>query len=102
MVNVAHSNSDKLAPIFKALKLGLDSLETFYGGIHGKSEESKRLGFLNQLAPSSLWLKPKFTFKIRISNKKLVFLAEDANQLELVIKFCKRYGEKVYVFSCTC
>jgi hypothetical protein len=94
-INIAHSNSMKLASIFRALKLGLDSLETFYGVIQDKVEGSNRLAFLESLVPYSLWLKPKFSFKTHIGNKQLVFLAEDANKREVVIKFCKRYGDKV-------
>jgi hypothetical protein len=94
-VNITHSNSMKLASIFRALKLGLDSLETFYGSIQGKVEGSKWLAFLESLVPYSLWLKPKFSFKTHIGIKQLVFLAEDANKQEVVIKFCKRYGDKV-------
>ena len=94
-VNIAHLNSMKLASVFRALKLGLDSLETFYGSIRGEVEGSKCLPFLNSDVPYSLWLKPKFSFKTHIGNKQLLFLAEDANKQEIVIKFYRRYGDKV-------
>ncbi|KAG0603954.1 hypothetical protein M758_10G133400 [Ceratodon purpureus] len=94
--NIVHSNSMRLASVFKALKLGLDSLETFYDSIQGKAEGSKRLPFLDKFAPYSLWLNPNYKFKNSIGNKQLVFLAEDANKREVVIKFCRRYGDRVH------
>jgi hypothetical protein len=68
-VNIAHSNSMKLASIFRALKLGLGSLEAFYGGIQGKGEGSEWPAVLKSLLPYSFWLKPKFSFKKRIDGQ---------------------------------
>lgn len=96
IVNIVHSNSMKLASVFTALRMGLDSLAAFYDSIPGKAEGSKRLPFLDSVVPYSFQLyNPKYSFQRRIDGKQLVFLAEDANKREVVIKFCRRYGDKV-------
>ena len=95
IVNVVHSNNEELASIFKALKLGLKSLQKFYDDIQGEMQASKWFHMLDKLVPFSLWLKPKYTEITTLGGKALVFLAEDASQRKVVLKFCKRYGHMV-------
>jgi hypothetical protein len=91
--------SENLPHIFRALKVGIDSLDVFYEEVEHVGRTSTRLNWLKKVVPYPVWWNPRYIFKQLLSSdsEKHIFLAEDDQKRMVVIKFSRRYGEEVSI-----
>ena len=99
LVNLSWGN-ENLPRIFKALKVGIDNLQLFYEEVEDVGRTSTRVNWLEKVVPYPVWWNPRYTFKksLRTSDlRKHLFLAEDDQKQNVLIKFSNRYGEEVSI-----
>jgi hypothetical protein len=91
--------SENLPHIFRALKVGIDSLDVFYEEVEHVGRTSTRVNWLKKVVPYPVWWNPRYIFKQLLSSdsEKHIFLAEDDQKRMVVIKFSRRYGEEVSI-----
>jgi len=86
---------EPVARLFKALSIGLQNLETFYGGLNTAPASDpyyqRIFPFLHSYCDSSNH-KVEFQYIDRLYDDKAVYLAETNDGHKLIIKFVQRYN----------